>query len=149
MADAFDPVPRQALGRKWGWFVALGALLLMCSLAAFANLFAATVVSVYYVGMLMLVGGLVHLAHAFQVRGWDHVLFWALSGVLYALAGIFAFANPLLASAALTLMLAVVLVVAGVLRVWIGRRLKPADGWLWILLGGCGTALAGFIVALG
>src|SRR5262245_49538996 len=67
MTDAFARTPLEALRVKWGWFVALGLLLLGCSFLAFANLFIATVVSVYYVGMLMLFGGVVYLVHAFQV----------------------------------------------------------------------------------
>lgn len=149
MMDVFDTAQSPRLRAKWGWFVALGLLLLACSFVAFANLFIATVVSVYYVGILMLLGGVVHLVHAAQVRGWEHVLFWALSGLLYTLAGIFAFINPLLASAVLTLFLAVALVVAGVFRIWIGRRLKPVRGWGWMLFGGVVTVLAGFAVVLG
>jgi uncharacterized membrane protein HdeD (DUF308 family) len=149
MANILGEVRPSAVHAKWGWFVALGVLLLVCSFIAFANLFLATVVSVFYVGMLMLIGGIVYLIHAFQVRGWDQILSWALSGVLYTLAGIFAFTNPLLASAAFTLMLAVALVIAGVFRIWVGRRLKPVSGWGWVLFSGIVTMVAGFIVALG
>jgi uncharacterized membrane protein HdeD (DUF308 family) len=149
VSNAMPVSPESEVRAKWGWFVALGALLLICSFIAFANLFVATVVSVYYVGMLMLAGGIVYLVHAFQVRGWDQFFSWALSGLLYTLAGIFAFLNPLLASAAFTLMLAIALVIAGVFRIWIGRRLKPTKGWGWVLFGGIVTMLAGFVVALG
>lgn len=149
MASVFGGVPSSSLQSKWIWFVGLGVLLLACGIIALGNLLLATVASVYYVGMLMLAGGIVHLIHAFQVRGWDQMLFWALSGALYLLAGIFAFSNPILASAALTLFLAVALVIAGVFRIWVGRRLKPMKGWGWILAGGIVTMLAGFAVALG
>jgi uncharacterized membrane protein HdeD (DUF308 family) len=150
MVNVFDDeIQPSDLHAKWGWFVALGVLLVIFSFIAFANLFAATVVSVFYVGMLMLVGGIVYLTHAFQVRGWDQILSWALSGVLYTLAGIFAFVNPVLASAAFTLLLAVALVIAGVFRIWIGRQLRPLRGWGWILFGGIVTMLAGFVIALG
>ena len=102
MVNVLDEIPPSAMRDKWGWFVALGVFLLICGGIALGNLFIATVVSVYYIGMLMLVGGIIHLAHAFQVRGWEHILFWVLSGLLYTIAGILAFANPLLASEALT-----------------------------------------------
>jgi uncharacterized membrane protein HdeD (DUF308 family) len=36
---------------KWGWFVALGVALIMGGGIAFGNVMAATVASVYYVGM--------------------------------------------------------------------------------------------------
>ncbi|AJD40420.1 HdeD family acid-resistance protein [Rhizobium sp. SEMIA 4085] len=149
MASVFDGAPSSSLQSKWIWFVGLGVLLLICGLIAVGNLLLATVVSVYSVGMLMVFGGVVYLIHAFQVRGWEHILFWALSGVLYVLAGIFAFINPILTSAALTLFLAVALLVAGVFRVFIGRRMKPLKGWGWIVVSGVVTALAGFIIALG
>jgi uncharacterized membrane protein HdeD (DUF308 family) len=149
MVNVFEDIPPSVMRDKWGWFVALGIVLLLCGGIALGNLFAATVVSVYYVGMLMLIGGIAHLGHAFQVRGWEHVLFWVLSGLLYAMAGIFAFANPLLASAALTLFLAVALIIAGTFRVWVGRKLKGTNGWIWMVIGGVVTALAGFAIAIG
>src|SRR5690349_14159182 len=110
MTDMSNEMPSSSsLRSKWVWFVVLGALLIVFGAIAAANVFLATVVSDYYVGLLMLVGGIVYLAHAFQVREWEQLLFWALSGVLYVLAGVFAFMNPILASAALTLFLAMAL----------------------------------------
>ena len=97
----------------------------------------------------MLIGGIVHLAHAFQVRGWEHILFWVLSGLLYTVAGVLAFANPLLASEALTLFLAIALLIAGTFRVWVGRKLKPERGWVWIVISGLATAAAGIAIAVG
>lgn len=149
MASVFNGMPTSSLQSKWIWFVGLGVLLLACGLIALGNLMLATVVSVYYVGMLMLVGGVIYLIHAFQMRGWDHVLFWALSGLLYVLAGICAFINPILTSAALTLFLAVALLIAGVFRIFVGMRTKPAKGWGWIAASGVITGLAGFVIALG
>jgi len=72
-----------------------------------------------------------------------------LSGVLYLLAGFFAFENPLLASAVLTLFLAIALLVAGVFRIWVGWRMRPVKGWGWVLVSGIITALAGVVIALG
>lgn len=144
MSDVFNGMSTSSLQSKWLWFVGLGVLLFVCGLIALGNLMLATVVSVYYIGMLMLFGGVIYLVHSFQVRGWDHVLFWALSGLLYVLAGVSAFVNPILTSAALTLFLSLALVIAGVFRTWVGRRMKPA-----IVASGVVTALAGFVIALG
>ena len=83
------------------------------------------------------------------MRGWDQLLFWALSGVLYVLAGVFAFLNPILASAALTLFLSIALLIAGVFRVWVGWRMRSLKGWGWVVASGVITALAGFVIVLG
>jgi uncharacterized membrane protein HdeD (DUF308 family) len=88
-------------------------LLLILGGVAFANLLVATVASVLFVGSMMLVGGIVEIVHAFGVRTWERFFFWFLSGLLYAVAGILAFTNPLLASSILTLLLAIALAASG------------------------------------
>ena len=55
---------KNAIGQahdKWGWFVALGVLLLILGGIAFANLFVATVASVFFVGWLMLISGVMEI----------------------------------------------------------------------------------------
>ena len=81
------------LRHKWGWFVALGVLMLIAGAIAMANLFAATVVSVLYVGALMLIGGIFEIIHAFGVKTWGRFVWWLGSGILYAVAGIEAVAH--------------------------------------------------------
>ena len=109
---------------KWGWFVALGLVLLIFGIIAFGNLFVATVASVFVVGWLMLMAGVVEIVHAFGVKTWGRFFYWLLSGLLYAVAGFFAFYNPLLASAVLTFLLAVALIASGLLRIWVGFNLS-------------------------
>ncbi|WOS63638.1 HdeD family acid-resistance protein [Sinorhizobium fredii] len=149
MTNTFDPAGRQNVAAKWGWFVALGVLLIMAGGIAFGNLLMATVASVYYVGLIMLIGGLLNLAHAYQVKDWGGFLFWVLSGGLYAAAGLFAFINPLLASSILTILMAIALIVAGAFRMWVGFRLSPLGGWGWIVIGGLVTLIAGLVIAAG
>ena len=115
------------LREKWGWFVALGVLMLIAGVIAMANLFIATVVSVLYVGALMLVGGIFEIIHAFGVKTWGRFVWWLGSGILYAVAGIVAFMNPILASSVLTLLLAVTLLASGVIRIWVGFESRPGQ----------------------
>jgi uncharacterized membrane protein HdeD (DUF308 family) len=140
---------RSQLVAKWGWFVALGVALLILGLIAFGNLVLATLASVWIIGALMLVGGVAHILHAFQVKSWGSFLFWLLSGLIYAVAGILTFTNPLLAAAVLTLILGVALLVSGLFRVTIGLRTRPSTGWGWLVASGIVSVLAGLVVALG
>ncbi|MBX3536536.1 MAG: HdeD family acid-resistance protein [Chelatococcus sp.] len=131
---------------KWGWFVALGVGLILLGVIALANLFLATVATIFYIGAMMLIGGIVEIVHAFQVKTWGRFFYWLLSGAFYALAGLIAFYNPLVASAALTLLLAVTLVVAGIFRIWVGFAARPESGWGWIVATGVLTLLVGIVV---
>jgi len=152
MATAHNDFDRPALPKelssKWGWFVALGVALLILGGIAFGNLVLATVVSVYYVGLMMLIGGVMEILHAFGVKTWGSFFFWLLSGLLYTAAGIVAFVNPVLAAGVLTFLLAAALLGSGAFRIWLGFKSKPSAGWGWIVAGGVVTLLLGLIIAM-
>ena len=83
------------LRRKWGWFVALGVLMLFAGvIAVLEPVPGDRRVTVLYVGALMLVSGIFEIVHAFGVEGMGPVcLVAAAVGILYAAAGIVAFMN--------------------------------------------------------
>jgi uncharacterized membrane protein HdeD (DUF308 family) len=147
MSSDIDEIRVFDLNQQWGWFVGLGAVFLLLGMIAFGNLVAATVVSVLFVGILVGAAGIAFLVHAFQVRGWQNVTFWALSGGLYTMAGLLAFINPTLASTVITLLMAVSFMAAGGFRIWFGLQLRPGRGWQLIALSGAVTALIGLIIA--
>lgn len=135
---------------KWGWFVALGVLLLLLGGIAFGNLFIATIASVYVIGWLMLISGIIEIGHAFGVKTWGQFFFWLASGLFYALAGIFfVFYDPIASAAALTFLLAVSLVASGALRAWVGYKNWEQKGSGWIVTAGIVTILAGIVIAIG
>ena len=134
---------------KWGWFVVLGVALLALGVIAAGNLMVATAASVFFVGAMMIVAGIVEIVHAFGVKSWGGFFLWLLSGILYVVAGYFAFANPMLASAVMTLFLAASLIASGVLRVWIGFTGKDLSGWGWVVAAGLLTIVAGVVIMIG
>ncbi len=73
---------------------------------------------------------------------------WTAIGALYVFGGFFAMVNPLLASAALTLILGVALLVAGIMRITLGFHLKAGQHGGWIIFSGVLTALFGLIILL-
>ncbi len=137
------------LRSKWGWFVALGIVTLIVGIIALGNLLVATVASVYFVGIMMLIAGGFEIVHSFGVKSWGGFLWWLLGGVLYAVAGFVALSNPLLASFVLTLVLAASLFASGLVRVWAGYKHWATQGSGWIIAAGIITALAGVVIAIG
>jgi uncharacterized membrane protein HdeD (DUF308 family) len=136
------------LRSKWGWFVALGVVLLVLGILALGNLLLATLASVFFVGIMMILGAVAQVIHAFRMKGWGGFFYWLLAGLLYGAAGVIAFTDPALAAVALTLLLAIVLIASGVLRIWTGVRLRPASGWGWVVASGVVSVLAGIVFAL-
>ncbi|ODT07619.1 MAG: hypothetical protein ABS58_06470 [Mesorhizobium sp. SCN 65-20] len=148
-----DQLPRGEIGQmrsKWGWFVALGVAVMALGVIAAGNLMIATAASVFFVGSLMIVAGVIEIIHAFGVKTWGSFFLWLLGGILYVVAGYLAFINPLLASAILTLFLAASLVASGLMRIWMGIKGRQVLGsWGWIVAAGVVTLLAGLIIAAG
>lgn len=135
----------------WGWWVALGIALIVVGGIALTNLLAATAVSVFFVGAMMIVGGIAEIVFAFSTaRGqWGRFFLWLLLGVLYVAAGVLTFRNPVLATAVLTLLLAASLIAVGVLRIAGAVSVRPMSSWGWLLAAGVLTLLVGVIIGLG
>jgi len=147
-----DPRLAQALGMlagKWAWFVAVGVLLLVLGLLAGAYALTATVASVLFVGVLMMIGGAGHLAHAWRIKAWRGFLLWSLIGLAYIAAGVLAIRDPLAAAAGLTLLLGAVLIAVGSLRLWVWFQNRAQRGWQWVALSGALTLLIGILIAAG
>ena len=134
---------------RWGWFVALGIALIVLGVVALPNTAVATVASVWTIAALMLAGAVFQIMHAFSVKTWPGFFWWLLAGVIYAVAGMAALSNPLLASSFLTLLLAGFLLAGGVLRIFAGMKAKADRNWGWNVFSGAITLLAGAVIALG
>ncbi|MBB6306910.1 HdeD family acid-resistance protein [Xanthobacter tagetidis] len=136
----------QSIRASWGWFVALGVAFAILGFVALGHVLASTLVTVLYVGALIVVGGVVQVIHAFRVKGWGRFFFWLLAGVLYVVAGALMMYNPLLGAGVLTLMVGVALAVEGAFRIAAGFGTRPAAGWGWIVFAGLITLVLGLII---
>jgi len=134
---------------KWAWFVGIGAVLITLAAVAFGNLVLATTVTMFYLGAMMLVAGAASIFHSFQIKGWTGFDAWFLSGLLYAVSGLFVLSNPLFAAATLTLLLAIALIVSGVMRLWSGFQMRFHAGRMWVMGSGLLTLLTGLVFILG
>jgi uncharacterized membrane protein HdeD (DUF308 family) len=147
MEVATGPAPDLApLRAKSGWIVALGVVYLIAGFIALGSVAMATVASVFFVGIMMILAGVVEIVNAFQVKSWGKFVLWLLLGVLYVVAGFAAFENPLFAAAILTLVLGFALIVSGIMRIVLAFGMKEGMPWMWIVLSGVITVLLGGII---
>lgn len=135
------------LGARWGWFVALGLVLLALGFIGFVYVFAATLVSVIFIATLMLIGGVGQLIHAWRVKQLAGFLFWTASGLLYVAAGVLALVNPVAGASILTLLLGASLIAVGALRLWLWFNNRGQPGWPWLALSGLVTLATGILIA--
>jgi uncharacterized membrane protein HdeD (DUF308 family) len=135
-----------ALRAKWGWVVGIGIALIVFGLIALGSVVAATVASVWVVGIMMLISGAAEVANAFAVKTWGKFFLWALLGLLYGLAGVFTIMNPVLAAGVLTLLLGAGLAASGIVRVILAFQMREGTPWGWVVLSGLITLLLGLMI---
>ncbi|MGL5137284.1 MAG: DUF308 domain-containing protein, partial [Beijerinckiaceae bacterium] len=115
---------KAALPIKPIWLLVFGVLLILLGGLAFASVVTATIVSVYFVAITMVMAGVAEITLGLQSRSQRRKLTWMLLGTLYVGAGLFAFFNPLLAAGVLTLLLGAALAGAGVVRLFLAFQMR-------------------------
>src|SRR5580700_1574550 len=136
----------EPLRAKSGWIIALGVVYVIAGVIALGSVVFATVVTVFIVGIMMLIAGAAEVINAFQIKTWGKFLLWLLLGVLYIVAGFITFENPLLAAALLTLLLGFSLVASGIMRIVLAFSMREGMTWLWVALSGAITLLLGLVI---
>jgi membrane protein HdeD len=133
-------------GRRSGWSIALGAVMVLVGLVVLANAYLATIVSIYFVGWAAVVGGVVLLVQA--VVGRRSGAFWsmALGGVVLLVLGVFVLRDPTAGLVTLTLLAGALFLVTGVTRIAVSGQVPEAR---WVLvIGGVISVLLGLWVLL-
>jgi uncharacterized membrane protein HdeD (DUF308 family) len=130
------------------WFTILGILLILLGLVAIAFPFLTTIATKILLGWLFLIGGIVQIVHAFSTQSWSEFFLDLLIGVLYVLAGAWLAFFPLTGILTLTILLAVMFIIQGALELGMAFRLRPRQGWGWMLFAGIVAILAGLLILM-
>jgi uncharacterized membrane protein HdeD (DUF308 family) len=73
--------------RYWGWYLALGIVLIVLGTIAIGSTFVMTIASVFFFGWLLIIGGVMEAVHAFWHKRWAGFFLDLLTGILYVVAG--------------------------------------------------------------
>lgn len=133
------------LERKWPWLLSLGVLLVLAGIVAIVFVGLTSLFSVLYLGVLFMLTGIAEIIFAIRTRGEGHLWFHLLMGVLFSVGGFFIFTNPVANLILLTMMIAVLLIVSGVVSL-IGSVVEQFKNWGWFALNGVISILAGFLI---
>ena len=139
---------RSEIRRTSGWYVALGAVLILGGMYAVLRPLAAGYALTLVIGWLLIVRGGMYLVNAFLARAAGGFLWRLLLSVLYVGAGILMLMNPFEGLGVLTIILALVVATGGVFRLFLASALKGVPGVGLIVFSGLiSIALAILILA--
>jgi uncharacterized membrane protein HdeD (DUF308 family) len=135
----------EELRHKWGWFLALGIVLLFLGIVAVALTPVATLAAVLVLGWLMVFSGVAEAVHAFQVHRWGGFFLHLIGGVLGILIGLLIVTHPGAGALAWTLLFASFFTVIGLFRLITAIWLRTPN-WGWAAFDGAITLLLGVIL---
>lgn len=136
------------IAAKWGWFVALGVALVVVGILAFSDVIAFAVVSVIFIGAMMVIGGILQILHAFMTKGWRAFALNLFMGALYVLAGWIVMREPAKGSVVLTLFVIAALLAGGIVRIMVALQHRHLARWWLLLVGGVVSIILAVILAI-
>jgi uncharacterized membrane protein HdeD (DUF308 family) len=123
-----------------------GVLLIVFGMVAIGSPFLAAVAVNVVVAWLIVLAGVVHLVLGFRAHGAGSMIWKILVGIAYVCFGGYLIARPVVGVASLTLLLATLFLVEGVLDIVLFFKMRPMQGAGWVLLDGIVTLLLGGMI---
>src|SRR5277367_724515 len=142
MAQTSVEVVRQAST----WSIVWGILLIVFGMLAVGSPLLAAVAVNAVIGWLIVLAGAVHLILAFSAHSTGSVIWKLLVGVAYLAFGGYVIAHPILAVASLTLILASLFLIEGVLNIILFFKMRALQASSWMLIDGVITLLLGLMI---
>ena len=128
------------------WYIVAAVLFIVLGVFAVIEPALAGLGVALFVGWLLLFGGVSHFIGAFSGGGARRVIGQILAGIVFVLGGLYMLTHPLMALGTLTLLLAAVIVVAGIFEVVSYFRVKDERASGWMLLNGIVAVVLGGLI---
>lgn len=128
------------------WSIIWGVLLILFGVLAVGSPFLAAVAVSAVIAWLIILAGVVHLILAFHVHRAGSMVWKLLVGLAYLFFGVYLLLHPVLGVASLTLVLASLFLIEGILDIVLFFQMRPMRGAAWVLGDGIITLLLGLLI---
>jgi uncharacterized membrane protein HdeD (DUF308 family) len=125
-----------------------GVLLIVFGMFAVGSPFIAAVVVNVVIAWLIVLAGVVHLIGAFHSHRAGSLIWKLLVGLAYLFFGAYLIMHPVLGVASLTLVLASLFLIEGILNIVLFFRMRSVRGSSWVLVDAIVTLLLGLMIYL-
>lgn len=138
---------RQMLKDHSGKLLVWGLILTGLGLIAISAATMTTVVTVVFIGCLLMLGGIILIIDAFSFwwKIWSGFFLLSLSGLAYLIMGLMLVNSPILASISITLLLGIFYLGIGLLRS-LYNVITRLPGWGWGMVGGILSLILGILI---
>jgi uncharacterized membrane protein HdeD (DUF308 family) len=133
--------------RSWGWFLALGIVLMLLGVLCVGEAQTATMFSVLALGWILAISGVVWLVNAFRAFSWHGFFLFLLSAIIRFVTGYLLLRHPDAGAESVTMLLAALFIVTGLFRA-VGAGVIRFPRWGWMVFSGIVSCILGvFLLA--
>ena len=129
-----------------GFLIFLGVLTVIFGVVAIGSPLITGVAVAVFVGFLLLASGVARIVHAFKSKQWGTGFWGTVIGLLGVVAGLMMIFRPMVGLVTMTMLLAIYFLVDGISEIIAAFRIKPDQGWGWVLFNGIIAVLLGFMI---
>jgi uncharacterized membrane protein HdeD (DUF308 family) len=130
------------------WSIVWGVLLIIFGILAISSPMLAAIAVSTVIAWLIVFAGVVHVILAFHAHGAGSLIWKLLVGIAYLCFGGYLLVHPVLGVASLTLLLACLFLIEGILNIVLFFRMRSMRGSSWVLIDGIVTLLLGLMIYL-
>lgn len=129
-----------------GLLIFLGILTVIFGFIAIGTPLITGVTVAVFVGFLLLGSGIAQIIHALKSKQWGTGIWGTIIGLLGCLAGLLMIFRPMVGLVTMTLLLAFYFLVDGICEIIAAFKIKPDQGWGWVLFNGIVAVLLGVML---
>ena len=130
------------------WSIVWGILLIIFGMLAISSPMLAAFAINIVIAWLILFAGAIHVVVAFHAHRAGTVIWKLLVGIAYLCFGVYLLLHPVLGVASLTLLLACLFLIEGILNIVLFSRMRSVRGSSWVLIDGIVTLVLGLMIYL-
>jgi uncharacterized membrane protein HdeD (DUF308 family) len=123
--------------------IALGTVMILAGFAAIVFPFVSSLGVVWMVAIMLIIASIAQSVSAFSFPKWGGVVLGLIVAALWLIGGLYLLTQPLEGVFILTVFVAAVFVVEGVIKTFLSIQMRPLAGWGWLLFDGLVSIVLG------
>ena len=131
--------------QHWGWFLALGIVIVLLGVGAIVRSVGSTLVSTVFFGWLLVVVSAIEFVDAFMVGKWAGFFVHLLIAILFGVDGVVMLTRPVISAEAATFLMSMFFLVGGIFQL-VGSMAAHLPGWGWQAVDGVVASTLGFLL---
>ncbi len=141
-----DPPFALGIKRSRNMMIALGIVMILAGIAAIVFPFFSSLGIVGMVAIMLIIASIAQSVSAFSFPKWSGIILGLIVAALWLIGGLYLLAQPLEGVFILTVVVAAIFVVEGVIKTVLSIQMRPLAGWGWLLFDGVISVVLGVML---